>query len=223
VLSLFRMKGSPLQIEGVYSHFSSSDTPSEAIYSQQNAKFKSLVEKLPGNGFQGMVHLANSAAALNEDQNTFDAIRLGIGLYGYDTSPQGKHQISLIPAMTVKAPLVRVARIARGESVSYAEKWQATISTNIGTLRIGYADGYRRALSNRGLVTYAGKIYPVIGTVTMDHIMIDLGEDEPKTGELFDVMGGENPAIQINTISNLLHTIPYEICCAVSPRVRREY
>jgi len=223
VLDLFGDAGSNLQIEGVYSHFSSSDTASELVYDRQNSDFKKLVEKLRGNGFTGMIHIANSAGSLHDGQEPFDALRLGIGLYGYDTSPKGDHQAYLKPAMTVKAPLIRVARIRAGESVSYAEKWQSAVDTNIGTLRIGYADGYTRALSNRGVVSYKEKSYPVIGTVTMDHIIIDLGQDEPQTGEMFVVMGGENPKVQVNAISKILDTIPYEICCAISPRVRRLY
>ncbi|MBT3228487.1 MAG: alanine racemase [Candidatus Marinimicrobia bacterium] len=220
---LISWKTSNLQIEGVYSHFSSSDTSSEVVYARQNDEFTSLVEKLRAGGFQGMAHLANSAAGLHNNQKSFDAIRLGIGLYGYDTSPEGKHQTSLQPAMTIKAPLIRIAKVSAGESVSYAEKWQAAVDTNIGTLRIGYADGYVRALTNRGLVAYNGKSYPVVGTVTMDHIMIDLGQDEPTTGAMFEVMGGAIAAVQINRISNILNTIPYEICCSISPRVKRNY
>ncbi|MBT3253267.1 MAG: alanine racemase [Candidatus Marinimicrobia bacterium] len=222
-IELISSKDSHLQIEGVYSHFSSSDTVSEIAYTNQNREFHAIAEKLLTIGFQGMIHIANSAAGLHEQQNPYDAIRLGIGLYGYDTTPDGEHQGSLKPAMTIKAPLIRVARIQASESVSYAEKWQTSIDTNIGTLRIGYADGYVRALTNRGVVSHHGKMYPVVGTVTMDHIMIDLGNDEPQTGDMFDVMGGEFPEVQVNTISKILATIPYEICCAISPRVKRQY
>ncbi|NQV41745.1 MAG: alanine racemase [Candidatus Marinimicrobia bacterium] len=223
VLNLVKGDLSNLTIEGVYSHFSSSDTASDLVYTKQNNDFKVLVDKLRDHGFSGMVHIANSAASLHHGQDPFDAVRLGIGLYGYDTSPAAEHQSFLKPAMTVSAPLIRVARIQAGESVSYAEKWQSAVDTNIGTLRMGYADGYARVLSNRGIVCHHGKSYPVIGTVTMDHIMIDLGEDEPQTGEMFEVMGGENPAVQIHTISKIRNTIPYEICCAISARVKRIY
>ncbi|MBC8376783.1 MAG: alanine racemase [FCB group bacterium] len=222
-IDLISMEDSQLQIEGVYSHFSSSDTTSKVVYSQQNSEFDTLVTKILASGFQGMNHIANSAAGLQDEQKPFDAIRLGIGLYGYDTTADGEHQAQLQPAMTIKAPLIRVARIQAGESVSYAEKWQSAIDTNIGTLRIGYADGYNRALTNRGVVAYQGKTYPVVGTVTMDHIMIDLGLDEPQTGALFEVMGGEFPEVRVNTISKKLTTIPYEICSMISPRVKRQY
>lgn len=214
---------SNLSIEGIYSHFSSSDTTSDLVYERQNGDFKILVEELRAQGFKGLVHIANSAASLHDGQDSFDAVRLGIGLYGYDTSPGGDHQQALSPAMTVSAPLIRVARIKAGESVSYSETWQSAVDTNIGTLRIGYADGYARGLSNRGVVSHHGKSYPVIGTVTMDHIMIDLGEDAPQTGEMFEVIGGQNPEVQIKTISKIRNTIPYEVCCAISARVKRLY
>ena len=222
-IELISTKDTKLKVLGIYSHFSSSDTESKQVYSDQNKQFNTLVERLRGDGFSGMIHLANSAAGLQDEQMPYDAMRLGISLYGYDTTARKLHQAYLQPAMTVKAPLVRVARIKAGESVSYGEKWQAEVDTNIGTLRVGYADGYNRALTNRGIVAFAGKSYPVVGTVTMDHIMIDLGEDEPETGVMFEVMGGGSAEVSINAISDTLNTIPYEICCAVSPRVIRQY
>jgi alanine racemase len=107
--------------------------------------------------------------------------------------------------------------------VSYAEKWQAAVDTNIGTLRMGYADGYNRALTNRGVVSFQGKDYPVVGTVTMDHIMIDLENDEPPMGSYFSVIGGESTPVKVASIAKILNTITYDICCAIAKRVRRSY
>lgn len=222
-LRLIRDKESNLIISGVYSHFSSADTADMRVYMGQNTRFQSIVKKLRDAGFNGDVHLSNSAGALHDSQDFYNGMRLGIGLYGYDTSAEGLHQSKLEPAMQVKAPLIRVQRIQPGASVSYAEKWQATIATNIGTLRIGYADGYSRGLTNRGMVSYKGKMYPVVGTVTMDHIMIDLGDDVLDPGVIMTVMGGDMEPIKVNEISKMLNTIPYEICCAISARVKRQY
>ncbi|MEA3288088.1 MAG: alanine racemase [Candidatus Marinimicrobia bacterium] len=213
----------PLAIEGVYSHYSSSDTEKATVFSQQNEMFKNFVMRTRQHGFKGMIHMSNSAGTLHSGQEHYDAVRLGIGLYGYDTTPGQQHQQFLEPVMEVLAPLVRVERIRIGESVSYSEKWRASIDTNIGTLRIGYADGYSRALTNRGMVSFQGKTYPVIGTVTMDHIMIDLGQEFVSSGSLFTVMGGEIPSVQVASIASMLNTITYEICCGISPRVVRKY
>ena len=223
VLDLTGVDTPNIQIEGIYSHFSSSDTDSQVAYLRQSKIFKLLVEKLKANGFSGIYHMANSAAILAYGETPFDAMRLGIGLYGYDTTPKGQHGDSLRPVMAIKAPLIRIHRVKAGESVSYAEKWQSAVDTNIGTLRIGYADGYSRALTNRGVVSHNEKTYSVVGTVTMDHIMIDLGQDDPQTGEMFNVLGGENSKVQVQTISKILDTIPYEICCGISPRVKRKF
>jgi len=222
-LELIAAEDQALEIMGIYSHFSSSDTASDTRYLQQKEVFKQFTTELRSRGFEGMIHLSNSAGALHNDLDDYDALRLGIGLYGYDTSPTGRFQAELRPAMEVKAPLVRVERIAAGESVSYAERWLAAIDTNIGTLRIGYADGYSRALTNRAFVSFQDKLYPVVGTVTMDHIMIDLGDDQPPTGNLFTVLGGSSKETKISFIARKLNTIPYEICCAVAPRVKRKY
>jgi alanine racemase len=223
VLDLLEEKNSHLNICGIYSHFSSSDTHSSEAYENQKSRFASFAEQVRKMGFKGMLHISNSAAALHEDPPRYDAMRLGIGLYGYDTTPGQVHQAFLQPAMTVKAPLIRVEGIEAGSSVSYAERWTAAAPTQIGTLRIGYADGYNRLLTNRGMVSYEGMEYPVVGTVTMDHIMIDLGQNDIKTGSQFIVMGGEAHAHQIQEIARQLNTIPYEICCAISGRVKRNY
>ena len=220
-LALIRDPGPVLDIQGVYSHFSSSDTVYDRVYLQQQNSFNQFVTVARASGFQGLVHLANSAAVLHETPPRYDAMRLGIGLYGYDTSATGGFQDALIPAMEVKAPLIRVEHIAAGTAVSYAERWMAAKDTYIGTLRIGYADGYNRALTNRGMVSYQGRCFPVIGTVTMDHIMIDLGDEVLPTGIEMSVMGGRQTEHSIAGIARQLNTIPYEICCAVSPRVRR--
>jgi len=211
-----------LDIQGVYSHFSSSDTLATTAYDNQNQLFSDFVAKLRKLGYTGLIHFANSADAI-KSETQYDGIRLGIGLYGYDTTSEALTFNTLKPAMEVKAPLIRVDRVRAGTSISYGEQWQASVDTNIGTLRIGYADGYIRALTNRGKVHYEGKLYPVVGSVTMDHIMVDLGDDTPDTGSYFTVLGGLNQSTRISTIASKLNTITYEVCCTISPRVKRIY
>ncbi|NQV14526.1 alanine racemase [bacterium] len=220
---LLSSPNSNLDIQGVYSHFSSSDTLDESAFTHQNKIFAQFIDHIRSSGFQGLIHFSNSAGALHENQAAYDGMRLGIGLYGYDTSPAGKYHKSLRPAMEIKAPLIRVEQVKAGETVSYAGKWQASVDTNIGTLRIGYADGYSRALTNLGITSFQGKLYPVVGTVTMDHIMIDLGNDNLQSGSLITVLGGDEESVKIASVARKLKTISYEICCAVSPRVKHEY
>lgn len=222
-LALLKHPSRYLKITGVYSHLSSADTPNTASVMQQKQVFSQLCSRLDELGFSGLKHLSNSAGVLTHPDLSYDAIRLGIGLYGYDTTPAQKFLADLKPVMTVTAPLVRVATLEAGEPVSYGETWRAGSRTRIGTLRMGYADGYRRSLSNRGTVVRDGQPFPVVGTVTMDHIMIDLGDAEVETGEYFTVLGGANPHTAIATVSQRLGTIPYEICCGISPRVERLY
>ncbi len=222
-LELITAPETNLQILGVYSHFSSSDTKATEVYQLQKDAFARFVKEAREFGFNGSVHLSNSAGTLHEDSPVYDAVRLGIGLYGFDTCPHGHYQEFLTEAMEVKAPLIRVERIKAGEAVSYSEKWLASVATNIGTLRMGYADGYNRALSNRGMVSFGGKIYPVVGTVTMDHIMIDLGDDTPEMGEMFTIFGGSSAKVSISSAAKILNTIPYEICCGITRLVIRKY
>jgi alanine racemase len=222
-LTCLEEKHSQLNIKGIYSHFSSSDSDSEQRYEEQRKIFSKFVIQARARGFKGVVHLSNSASLINTNHDCYDAMRLGIGLYGYNSYGSSMYQNSIQPVMTVKAPLVRRERIAAGESVSYGERWTATRATNIGTLRIGYADGYTRSLTNQAWVTHKEKDYAVVGTVTMDHIMIDLGEDFPEPGAMFTVLGGESKQVAISNVADRLNTIPYELCCAITQRVTRIY
>ncbi|MCF7800463.1 MAG: alanine racemase [Candidatus Marinimicrobia bacterium] len=223
VLAVLKHTSRYLNITGVYSHLSSADTPNEVSVLKQKHTFNQLCDRLNEKGFEGLKHLSNSAGILTHPELSYDAIRLGIGLYGYDTTPEQKFLADLKPVMTVTAPLVRQSILSAGEPVSYGETWRTSTKSRLGTLRIGYADGYRRALSNRGLVTCEGYEFPVVGTVTMDHIMIDLGETDVKPGQYFTVLGGKNKNTAVAVVSQRLGTIPYEICCGISPRVERVY
>ncbi len=222
-VQIARGKFGKLDIAGIYSHFSSSDARNETVYHQQAREMQEVYERLRQSGWEGCFHIANSAACLKSDLPEYQAIRVGISLYGYDPREGSPFEQDLIPAMRVRAPLVRIVQIGGSETVSYGERWTATGPTRIGTLRIGYADGYNRALTNRGYVCAAGKAYPVTGTVTMDHIMVNLVEDELATGSYLTVLGEDCPATRVQHVAQLLGTIPYEITCAISPRVQRRY
>ncbi|MCF7796950.1 MAG: alanine racemase [Lentisphaeria bacterium] len=223
VLDVINEDSGYLKVTGVYSHLSSADTTNQASVQKQGDTFTDLCKHLAQMGFEGLRHLSNSAGMLTRSEFSWDAIRLGIGLYGYDTTPSKNFINDLKPVMRVTAPLIRQSILKAGEPVSYAETWLASTSTRVGTLRIGYADGYRRDLSNRGRVTFDGFEFPVIGTVTMDHIMIDLGETDIKSGLYLTVLGGDDKNTSIAAVSRRLGTIPYEICCGISPRVVRVY
>jgi len=222
-LELIRQSVSSIEITGVYTHFSSSDSPAKQVFDLQKSIFNQFCSALNSLGFSGLRHEANSAGLLSDSAVALDAVRLGIGLYGYDTSSQRRFAGHLEPVMTVQAPLVRIETIEPGQSVSYGETWTAAVTTQVGTLRIGYADGYPRALSNRGFVTFENQIFPVIGTVTMDHIMLDLKNSRLPSGSYLTVFGGTGESTGIAAIANKLKTIPYEICCGISPRVSRVY
>ncbi len=219
-LTLLKNPPHNVRITGLYSHFATADEEGPFFHKQREL-FAEVVEEVRRQGFSGMIHIANSAATLREADTHYDGVRIGISLYGYDTTPEQKHQAELLPVMEVYAPLVRVARLKAGEAVSYGRTWQAANETNLGTLRFGYADGYNRHLSNRGQVAFKGRYFPVVGTVTMDHIMVDLGGETFPTGSYFLVLGGRRGPAAIANVARLLETIPYEICCAISGRVPR--
>ena len=214
--------------EGFYSHFSTSDEKDKTYANIQLSRFRnivSLIRKLDKK--PSIIHMANSGAILNLAESYFDAVRPGILMYGHypsletsETSPS----ISPKQVMTLKTSVSQVRKLPAGFPVSYGRKWVTNNPTKIAVLPIGYADGISRRLTNRGEVLVRGKLYPMVGTVTMDYIMIDVGNDLIKTGDEA-LLWGESPQGEIKAIevAEKIGTIPYELTCNVSKRVKRVY
>lgn len=168
--------------------------------------------------------MANSGAILNLSDSYFDAVRPGILMYGHYPSLETSHSISPKQVMSIKTTVSQVRKLPAGFPVSYGRKWVTNSPTKIAVLPIGYADGISRRLTNMGAVLIRGKLYPMVGTVTMDYIMIDVGNDLIKTGDEAMLWGessqGEIKAIEV---AEKIGTIPYELTCNVSRRVKRVY
>lgn len=214
-----------LQIDGIYTHFATSDDKDKAFAELQLARFVEVVEGVQAMGLRVLRHAANSGAILDLPGSYFDLVRPGVMMYGYYPSPQTSRSVPLRPAMTLKSRILYVKRVERGTSISYGRQFIAAQETTIATLPVGYADGYNRLLSNRGEVLIRGRKYPVVGRVCMDQIMVDLGpESDIHPGEevvLFGRQGDEE--VSVYSICEKLQTIPYEVTCWVSARVPRVY
>jgi len=211
-----------IDLEGIFSHFPVADQSEEKFTLNQIKKFQGVIKALEKQGIKiPLKHLANSAGIINFPKSWLDMVRPGLASYGYYPSWPKRSNYDLKPAMTLKSHLIFVKRVKAGVGLSYGLKYTPQRDSNIATIPIGYGDGYSRFLSNKGKVLIKGKIYPVVGRVTMDQILINLKDDSYPLGEEVILFGSEK--ITAQTIAFWSKTIPYEVTCAISKRVPRVY
>ncbi|MEQ8198549.1 MAG: alanine racemase, partial [Clostridiaceae bacterium] len=183
--------------------------------------------KLEAQGIKFNVkHLSNSAAIMDLPQAHFDGVRPGIIMYGYYPSDEVlKDKLDLKPALTLKTNIVHVKTLPKGMYISYGRKFITDRESVIATLPIGYADGYTRALSNKGKVIINGKLAPVVGRVCMDQLMVDVTDaGEVKVGDEAILLGEQgNTKFNADDLAKILDTINYEIICMIGRRVPRVY
>ncbi|OAZ69584.1 Alanine racemase [Bacillus siamensis] len=217
-----------LSWDGIFTHFSTADEPDTELTMLQHEKFISFLRFLKNQDIPlPTVHMCNTAAAIAFPEFSADMIRLGIGLYGLYPSAYIKelNLVDLTPALSLKARIAYVkAMVTEPRTVSYGATYIAEPGEIIATIPIGYADGYSRALSNRGFILHRGRRVPVAGRVTMDMIMVSLGDSEGKQGEEVVIYGKQKGAeISVDEIAELLGTINYEVVSVLSRRVPRFY
>lgn len=206
----------------VFTHLASSEDASQDQFSlEQFNKFNQAVTILSnkiGTGF--LKHIANSAAIFRLPQLQMDMVRLGIGLYGVDSSRD--HQQELQSVATLRSTIAQIKSVKAGESVSYNRKAVMTRDSLIATVRIGYADGFSRRLGHGvGKILIGRKLVPVVGTVCMDMIMVDVTDlDHVKEGDDVVIFGRDLP---IQQVAEWAGTIPYEVMTGISQRVKRVY
>ena len=205
-----------------FSHLAGSEEKElDEFTAQQAAAFikaaNQLEEKL---GYNFLKHIANSAAAIRHPELQMDMVRLGIGLYGIDSGET--HKLNLQTVATLKSTVAQIKKIKSGESVSYNRRGIVDRDSTIATIRIGYADGYPRRLGNGvGKISVNGKLAPVIGTVCMDMIMVDVTDIlNVKEGDDVIIFGNQ---LSVQQLAQWAETIPYEIMTGVSQRVKRVY
>jgi alanine racemase len=199
--------------EGVFTHFHSAEADPAACELQWQ-RFRAVIASLPTR--PAFVHGANSAAALRGAAYAGDLVRPGIFLYGgaAGASP------APAPVAALRALVVAVRRVAAGDSVSYGATWTAARATTIATLGVGYADGVLRSLSNRGAAELAGGVCPIVGRVTMDMTMLDVGNAPVVPGDVATLFGGR---ITLDAQAAAAGTIAYELLTALGRRVERRY
>ena len=207
-----------LKVRGIYTHFADSAMDDSFTNIQFNL-FSDLISKLENNGFHfDYKHCCNSAATLRYPKMHMNMVRCGISLYGY---PQTFSLEKFCPIMTIKSYLIEIKRIHPLDSVSYARKFVAKGTMEIGVVNIGYADGYSRKLSNSDYFIWNGFKLPVIGVVAMDVCMVDLTLCKNiKVGDSVVILDHTKNA---EFIANQIDTIVYEVLCGVGNRFTRIY
>ncbi|MBE9537063.1 MAG: alanine racemase [Proteobacteria bacterium] len=215
-----------IDIEGLATHFSSADEPQKNSTIKQIRLFTSIVEEAEKLGLDiPLKHAANSAGTFHFPQGHFNMVRPGISLYGVSPSCSMKNKGGLKPVMSLKTKVMEIKKLERGETVSYGETYTAKQESTIAVIPVGYADGYRRELSNTAEVVIRGKRAKVAGRICMDMTMIDVtGIDGVKKGDDVYLMGGSyDNAVTACEIADIAGTIAYEVLCGVSQRVPRYY
>lgn len=210
-------------VDGIYTHFATSDEMNNRFAAVQLKRFSSLVDKLKTNKVNyGLAHAANSGAVINYPDSYFDIIRPGISLYGYYPSQKTTESVRLYPVMSLETIVGTIKEINPGDTVSYGRRFKAIKPTRIVSLPMGYADGINRNLTNKAQAIINGKLYQQVGTITMDRVMFDVGYDNIKIGDSVILLGNQKKCeITAWDWSNILNTIPYEITCSISKRVPR--
>jgi alanine racemase len=210
-----------LRLAGLFTHFATADEDDPSFLREQLAAFTAWADEQRGRHPDVIVHAANSAATLAEPAARLDMVRCGVAIYGLDPFQADPAEQGLEPALELRSYLAEVKPCAKGESAGYGRRFVAERDTWLGTIPIGYGDGYRRGLTNNAEVLVDGRRAPVVGAVSMDNITVDLGpEPWVQTGAAVTLIGD---GLRAEELARRLDTINYEITCAITRRVPREH
>jgi alanine racemase len=217
-----------VQALGAMTHFATADEREDGgFFAAQLDTFAGWASEVRAAHPHLVLHAANSAAVLRDEAAHFDLVRCGIAIYGMDPFGEDPSAGGLEPALELRSHVAEVKRCAAGQSAGYGRTFVAERDTHLGVLPIGYGDGWRRGLSNNADVLIGGEPYPLVGTVSMDNITVDLGPDpaaERLLGEHAVLIGRQGERrITAEQVASRLGTINYEVTCGLTPRVCRAY
>ncbi|MDQ4148959.1 MAG: alanine racemase [Actinomycetota bacterium] len=221
-LGLIGARGS-VDVEGIWTHFAVAEDVTNPFTIKQCSRFMELLASMaPRDGL--IRHICNSAGTITLPSAHLDMVRAGIAIYGIYPAPRLAPLVDLEPAMSVKSRVGLVKRLAAGEAISYGQRYTLSRDAYVATIPCGYADGLRRSLSNNGDVLIRGRRYGISGTITMDHFLVDVGDDSVEVGDEVVILGSQGGEwITAQEIADRIDTIPYEVVCGISARVPRYY
>ncbi|HEY7445973.1 MAG TPA: alanine racemase [Vicinamibacterales bacterium] len=217
--------GSHLELVAVYTHFGTANDPDHPLFAEQRERFEHVLGQLSAgfNARPALRHAANSAAMLRDTRVWFDLVRPGLLLYGVVPPPLAA-TLPLRPVMSLTSRLVSVKGVRPGEIVGYGGRWKARQPSRIATVPAGHADGLDMRLANQGHVLVRGRRAPIIGSVCMDMIMVDISGLEADTGDQVVIVGEQGgERLDVREMAATIGTSPYEILCRVGTRIERVY
>jgi alanine racemase len=215
-----------IAMEGVYTHFATADVPGDWEFDRQVQRFDAAIRGLRDHRIEcGIVHSANSAATILHPETHCGMVRCGIALYGLHPGESTRGHVELRPAMSVKARVSQVRRVAMGDGVSYGFTYHAPAPVTVATLPIGYADGVRRNLSDSMRVLMKGVECRQVGRICMDQLMVEIPRGVDVTrGDEAVLIGTQGVAcIEMDEQAKASGTIDYEIACGLGARLERHY
>lgn len=219
-----------IDVEGLFTHFAKADETNKSYTYEQYRLFHSVVEALQANGIEiPLIHSGNSATGIEFPELSYNMIRLGVSMYGmYPSDEVDTTKVALQPVMSLKTALTMVKKTEAGSGISYGTIYQTAYEEWIGTLPVGYADGYTRMLTGKTSVLVRGQRVPVVGRICMDQCMVSLHGlervEEIAIGEEVVLMGRQgDEIITAEELAHTLGTINYEITCMVAARIPRVY
>ncbi|NLT06731.1 MAG: alanine racemase [Solirubrobacterales bacterium] len=214
-----------LALVGAMTHFATADERGDEFFPAQLRRFADFAAALRAEHPGVILHAANSAATMRDPASHFDMVRCGVAVYGLDPFQGDPADSGLRPALTLESTVGAARRFAAGTSAGYGRRWAAERDTVVATLPIGYGDGWRRALTNDCDVLIGGRRHPLVGTVSMDNVTVDVGPAATVTpgdlAVLIGTQGGER--ILCEEVARRIGTINYEITCGLTARVPRTY
>ena len=215
-----------IELEGVFTHCAVGDEPDNPFTGTQIERFDAVVDQLDDAGLRPtLLHAANSATAIDHPGARYDLVRAGIALYGIAPAPSMRDRLALRPAMTLRSEVSMVKRVPAGAGISYGLRHVFDRDTTVATVPVGYADGVARRLgASGGQVLVQGRRRPIVGSITMDQLMVDCGDDEVWEGDEVVLIGEQgSERITAEEWAERLGTIAYEVVCGIGPRVPRRY
>jgi len=211
-------------LEGVFTHFACADEPEKEVTAQQIRRFESILGKMKEKGINpGIMHAANSAGTLNFPQSHYNMVRCGIAMYGLPPAASMRLPDGFTPALAWKTRLISIKSMSEGFGISYGHRYHTKEGERIGAIAVGYGDGMRRVNGNHVLLR--GKKVPVVGSVCMDQVMINIDDvPDAQVGDEVVLMGSQNGnTLSATEIAGEWKTINYEVICGMADRIPRRY
>jgi alanine racemase len=214
-----------VQVEGIYSHFANADAADLSHAWLQLERFMQVLDFYPQHSLpMPMRHIANSAGILALPECHLDMVRPGIMLYGIYPSAEVQRSVQVQPALSWRSQVCYFKVVEAGAPVSYGSTWNSNHPVRMVTVPAGYGDGYFRTMSGRAQVLIHGKVYPVVGRICMDQMMVNIEADSAYNGDTVTLIGKDNDSqITVDDLAQWAGTIPYEILTNINTRVPRVY